>query len=302
LQTAVVDDHVNVHCYALSMIEPEEVVQSLQAIGMSGYEAKAYLALVGAHQPINGYEVAKRSGVPRSTVYETLGKLLTRGAAFEVRSADDSTSYVALPWEALIRRLRHSFESHLDDLADALPRVAPPPASHLLHAIEGKDAVIERARDVIDLSVRTLDVSAWSVELQEFTPALQRAESRGVDISIICFGEEFDPIGHTQMHMFAAPEVVLERVGCRLIVVAADRKEVLIGGIVDGGGVWGVFSDDPAVVLVAVEYIRHDIAFQILVAQMGIDAVEHVYRTDPTLLRLATGRGAPGLDRRASPS
>jgi HTH-type transcriptional regulator, sugar sensing transcriptional regulator len=284
------------------MIEPDAVIQSLQAIGMSGYEAKAYLALLGANRPINGYEVAKHSGVPRSTVYETLGKLLTRGAAFEVRSDDETTAYVALPSDALIRRLRHSFDAHIDELADALPHVTSPPTSHLLHAIEGRDAVVERARDLIDLSSATLDVSAWSPELEEFAPALSRADQRGVELSIMCFGDEFDPIGHTQMHRFASPEVVLERVGCRLVVIAADREEVLIGGIVEGGGVWGVFSDDPAVVLVAVEYIRHDIAFQILVDRMGIDAVEQVYRTDPTLLRLATGRGAPGLGRRAAPS
>lgn len=278
------------------------MIRSLQAIGMSSYEAKAYLALIGASRPVNGYEVAKRSGVPRSTVYETLGKLLARGAAFEVRSADESTEYVALPPEALIRRLRHSFGEHLDELAHSLPNVTAAPTSHLLHTIEGRDAVVERALDLIDLSTRTLDVSAWSDELEELAPSLRRAEDRGVEISLLRFGREIDAIGHTLVHMFAAPDVVLERVGCRLIVIAADRENVLIGGVVEGGSVWGVFSEDPAVVLVAIEYIRHDIAFQILVEHMGMAEVEAIYRTDPTLVRLATGRGAPGLDRRAAQS
>ena len=52
------------------------------------HEAKAYVALVAAGGPLNGYEAAKRSGVPRSTVYETLAKLVARGAAFEVRTAE----------------------------------------------------------------------------------------------------------------------------------------------------------------------------------------------------------------------
>jgi hypothetical protein len=154
---------------------------------------------------------------------------------------------------------------------------------------------------LVDLSRRTLDVSAWSDELEELAPSLRLAETRGVEVSLLRFGHEIDPVGHTLVHMFAAPDVVLERVGCRLIVVAADREEVLIGGVVEGGSVWGVFSDDPAVVLVAIEYIRHDIAFQILVERMGMAEVEDLYRTDPTLVRLATGRGAPGLNRRAAP-
>jgi sugar-specific transcriptional regulator TrmB len=267
---------------------------------MSGYEAKAYLALIAAGQPINGYEVAKRSGVPRSTVYETLGKLLTRGAAFEVRSDDESTSYVALPSEALIRRLRHSFDDHLQHLAAALPQVTAAPTSRLIHTLEGRDAVIERARDIIDLSRKTLDISAWTEELDELSPAIRRADTRGVEVEILTFGDEFKPIGNTQPHVFAAPSVVLDRVGCRLLVIAADRREVLIGGVVERGSVWGVFSDDPAVVLVAVEYIRHDIAFQILVDRIGIDEVDRYYEVDPTLIRLATGRGAPGLKRRAA--
>jgi transposase len=64
----------------------QSVISELQRLGMSGYEAKAYVALVAAGSPLNGYEVAKRSGVPRSTVYETLAKLVGRGAAYEVRA------------------------------------------------------------------------------------------------------------------------------------------------------------------------------------------------------------------------
>ena len=60
--------------------------------GMPGYEAKAYLALLTAGEPMNGYEVAKVSGVPRSTVYETLGKLVARGAVFEVAATNGRVS------------------------------------------------------------------------------------------------------------------------------------------------------------------------------------------------------------------
>src|SRR5262249_33872361 len=51
-----------------SAMSTEGSIERLQELGMSGYEAKAYIALVAAGEPLNGYEVAKRSGVPRSTV------------------------------------------------------------------------------------------------------------------------------------------------------------------------------------------------------------------------------------------
>jgi HTH-type transcriptional regulator, sugar sensing transcriptional regulator len=269
---------------------------------MSAYEAKAYVALVGAGQPLNGYEVAKRSGVPRSTVYETLAKLVTRGAAFEVRSDDETTLYVALPADALLRRLREQFDTQLEQLSASLPQVKAPATSHLLHTMEGREAVLERARDLIDLAHRTIDVSAWTDELHDLEPSLRRADDRGLETSIITFGAGFSSIGHTYPHVFSTPDVVLQRVGCRLLVVATDNEQVLIGGVVEGGSMWGVFSDDPAVVLVAVEYVHHDIAFQILVERLGVDEVEALFRTNPTLVRLATGRTAPGLERKAAPA
>ena len=66
------------------VVSSEQAQELLKGAGLSGYEAKAYLALLAGGEPMNGYEVAKASGVPRSTVYETLGKLVARGAAFEV--------------------------------------------------------------------------------------------------------------------------------------------------------------------------------------------------------------------------
>jgi sugar-specific transcriptional regulator TrmB len=279
------------------------LLRSLQATGMSGYEAKAYLALIGADGPLNGYEVAKRSGVPRSTVYETLAKLLARGAAFEVRSSDDNTAYVALPPDALIRRLRQSFETHLDQLAEELPQVAGPAHGNLLHNLEGRSAVLSRATDLIDRAEHDLYLSAWADELREFGAPLARAAARNVDTSILHFGDvpsgtaAIPGPGHAYPHVFAPPDVVLNRVGCRLFIVVADREAVLVGGAVDDS-MWGVYSDDPALVLVAIEYVRHDIAFQVLARRVGLDAVNELFETDPTLLRLATGRGAPGLERR----
>jgi HTH-type transcriptional regulator, sugar sensing transcriptional regulator len=281
-------------------MEADDVLEPLRAIGMSGYEAKAYVALVAAGRPMNGYAVAKHSGIPRSTVYQTLEKLMARGAAFEVRSDDDSTLYVALPTEALIRRLREKFDSQLDELGTVLPTVRATRPSHLLHTLEGRDAVLDRANDLLQVARRTVDVSAWAEELRDLEPALRRVDQRGVETSVVSFGEGFSPIGHTYPHIFSSADVVLRRVGCRLLVVTVDNEQVLIGGVISNGSMWGVFSDDPAVVLVAVEYIHHDIAFQILVEHLGVDEVEKLFRTDPTLTRLATGHRAPALQRRAA--
>lgn len=72
---------------------------------------------------MNGYEVAKSSGVPRSTVYETLAKLVASGAAFEVADDNTAVSYVPLPPKALIGRLRRDTHETITGLEGVLPQI-----------------------------------------------------------------------------------------------------------------------------------------------------------------------------------
>lgn len=265
---------------------------------MSGYEAKAYIALLTAGEPLNGYEVAKSSGVPRSTVYETLAKLVGRGAAFEVKSTGNGVDYVALPFESLLGRLRRDLSSTIDGLADVLPALVAPRDAHVVQHVHGLAEVVTRATDVIESARADLFVSLWPDEIEHLRPALVAASERRVDVSMISFGELADPIGRSYVHHYSEPDVVLERLGCRIFTVVADRDAVLIGGI-DGSEVWGMWSDDPAVALVAAEYVRHDIALQLIGDRLRDAGLGDFWATDPELERLrSTARVAPSLRER----
>jgi HTH-type transcriptional regulator, sugar sensing transcriptional regulator len=279
----------------------QSVIEELQRLGMSGYEAKAYVALVAAGTPLNGYEVAKRSGVPRSTVYETLGKLVGRGAAYEVRAGDASVGYISLPPSALLDRMRREFEASIDTLSSALPQVASPPQVRLVHNLSDRASLLARAEDVVAAARNDLFLSGWPAEIDALKPVVRRADDEGVDVSVVTFGDDPDPVGRTIPHRFSAPEVVLENLGCRLLVVAADREQAVIGGVVDGDA-WGVFTDDPAVVLVAVEYVRHDIAMHLIAEKFAPDDFESFWTSDPALRRLRADHGIPAALLRRGPA
>lgn len=270
----------------------QAVIDELQRLGMSGYEAKAYVALVASGTPLNGYEVAKRSGVPRSTVYETLAKLVGRGAAYEVRAGEDAVGYIALPPTALLDRLRREFDQSINALSQALPELAAPVQVRLVHNLSNRDALLARAEDLVSAARDDLFLSGWLEEIEPLKPAARRAEAEGVDISVVVFGEDPDPVGNTTMHRFSTPDVVLENLGCRLLVVAADREQAVIGGVVNGDA-WGVYTDDPAVVLVAVEYVRHDIAMHLIAERFAPDEFAEFWTSDPRLRRLRADHGAP---------
>jgi HTH-type transcriptional regulator, sugar sensing transcriptional regulator len=270
----------------------QSVTEELQRLGMSGYEAKAYVALVAAGVPLNGYEVAKRSGVPRSTVYETLAKLVARGAAYEVRTDNAQGGYISLPPNVLLDRMRRDFDQSVDALRGALAEVAAPPQVRLVHNLSDRSSLLARAEDVIAEARKDVFLSGWPSELEPLKPAARRAESEGVDVSVVTFGEDPEPVGQTTPHRFSSPDVVLENLGCRLLVVCADREQAVIGGVVNGDA-WGVYTDDPAIVLVAVEYVRHDIAMHLIAEKFAPADFDTFWATDPHILRLRADHGAP---------
>jgi hypothetical protein len=79
----------------------------------------------------------------------------------------------------------------------------------------------------------------------------------------------------------------------RLLIVAVDHEQVLIGSA--GRATWGLWSDSPAVVLVAVEYMRHDMGLQRLAEIIGVEKMTKIWNEDSELRRLARARGGPGF-------
>ena len=137
-------------------------VHLLKAVGLSEYEAKAYIALLTHGAPMNGYEVAKASGVPRSTIYEVLGKLVARGAATQALGVGRAAeSYVAMHIDGFIDGYRTRFGETLDGLAETLPRVARKGRSQLVQSLSGRELIVGRMTDVMEKARSFLWLSIW---------------------------------------------------------------------------------------------------------------------------------------------
>ena len=260
----------------------ELALDLLKDAGFSGYEGKAYLALLGAGEPMNGYEVAKASGVPRSTVYETLAKLVARGAAFEVTSDGDAVSYVALPSDALIGRLRRETNDTIRGLEDVLPTIGAAVSTRVVQHLTGRTELLARTIDVIESARRTLWLSIWPQESPDLLGAASAATARGVDVFTIAYGDVGAMPGRVYTHSYSAPEVVEQRLGCRLSIVVADHEQATIGGVA-GDDVWGMWSDDRVVALLASEHVRHDIALQLTAEHLEAAGLHDFWATNPDL-------------------
>ena len=96
----------------------EGPIDKLVRIGFSEYEAKTYVALL-RESPVTGYQIAKLSGVPRSMVYEVLGKLVARGAAMTLRK-EGSTQYAPVPAGEFLDQWHRERENLVASLKDDL--------------------------------------------------------------------------------------------------------------------------------------------------------------------------------------
>lgn len=266
----------------MAPVANEQALELLKQAGLSGYESKAYLALLASGRPLNGYEVAKDSGVPRSTVYETLAKLVARGVAFEVASDTDTVSYVALPSETLIGRLRRQSNETIRGLESVLPAVGAALATRVVQHLSGRADVVTRAIDVIESARRSVWLSIWPQEAIELSDALHDAAARGVDVFTIAYGTMPDLPGRVYSHSYSAPEVVEARVGCRLSIVVADHDQATIVGMTPDA-VWGMWSDDRVVALLAAEHVRHDIALQLTAEHLDATGRDDFWVASPDL-------------------
>lgn len=161
------------------------LVERLVEIGLTEYEAKAYIALLRLG-PASGYQVAKESGVPRSTIYEILAKLVIRGAVL-TQSFAEQVRYAPVAPEQFLGRLRREFQdSHdalLDGLSDLTKTAAPPGNTWNL---AGRRNLFSYARQMIDQAKQEVALAVGDDdELDQLLPQLQGAKTRGVALTVI---------------------------------------------------------------------------------------------------------------------
>lgn len=88
----------------------QRLVRHLSELGFSPYEARCYAGLLGAG-PLTGYAVAKSTGVPQPKVYETLRRLVARGAAEQLPGPP--IRFLAVDPEALLDRMANAYAASI---------------------------------------------------------------------------------------------------------------------------------------------------------------------------------------------
>src|SRR5690349_14258593 len=124
-----------------------EIISLLEQLGFTEYEGRAYVALC-EKSPLNGYELAKISGLPRANVYAVLQKLEDRGAVVRVETPG-GVQYAPVPPADLARQLERRFAGALRAAEEALSALETPAPPASVWNVAGDGPLLDRARGLL---------------------------------------------------------------------------------------------------------------------------------------------------------
>lgn len=200
-----------------------ELLANLMAIGLTEYEAKVYMALL-RESPANGYQLSKRSGIPRSMVYEALGRLYARGAVL-VTEEDRATLYRPLPPDVLLDRYEQEQNRLMRSLRDSLRALNLAEDEERFWLVHGQSAVLSYAAQMIDGADTEVLLVLDDPTLEAMRGHVQAAARRELSVGALLTGRGDLDCGRVAHHPPAESE--LQELTDTLVVVA-DGHEALI--------------------------------------------------------------------------
>lgn len=271
-------------------LRADKLVEGLQALGFTAYEAKAYRALLGLNAPAKGYEVARAAGIPTSKVYETLQRLAEKGAAMVSRS--EPVTYVAVPHRDLTARLRERAEVTLAAVEaelEAMPHGGEP---GLTWTVAGADNVVDLMRRAIDRAERGIFAALWDDQLTQLATALEAAHKRKVELQVAIYGEFRLTVPFSYDLALCGASAAERLRGRKLSVLIRDGVEA-IAAEVHPAGAEAIWSENRVFALLCTEYAKSDIMGRCLIDALGEEAYRKLRKERPELREMLRSEPLP---------
>lgn len=251
------------------------LAHALFELGFSQYEAKCYVGLM-AREPQTGYRVSKVTGVPQPKVYETLRKLVSRGAVHEI--SGEPTLFSAVPPELLLSELKDEFDQRLDEARESVRAMASADLPRDIEYVErftSQPDIFRGAIECLRAATRRVYLSASAEELQALKPSIEDALKRHVDVVVLAFGRKRIALRGARIFHHASTEGALFRHHqARHVALVSDSRECLNAVAPDGTTWQGIRTSSEPVIAAVKGFIRHDIDLQQIFVDFGPQLVE----------------------------
>jgi len=253
----------------------KNILQNLQQLNFTQYESKAYMSLL-KRGDVTGYELAKNSGIPASKIYQVLNKLIAKEVVIVVDS--DPARYTPIPPNEVLNRFRNEYIHNLDSLSQSLDKIYKQQefTDNYIWNITGREAILHRVNEFISQARQSIHLSVWDEEIEHIRTALTVADTQKVQLYIVHYGEEILGFGHEFRH--GREHQIRQERGARRIALEVDEERVILGHFLEDGNCTAVWTTNKGLVLLAKDYIIHDI-YTIRIAEKFGDAVNQIFES-----------------------
>ena len=254
---------------------PDDLLAALGHLGFGQYEARAYCTLL-SRSPLNGHEVAKASGIPPSKIYETLARLVEKGAVLVERS--EPVTYAPSPRTAVLEAARRKFERACDAAEAGLSRLPAQAETGQVWSMRERDTVLAVCAGLAASARTTVHAAIWDEEAPALGAALEAASRRGCAVHVAVYGTaRLD--GPRTYDLTLCGQSAVERLGGRrLCVFAVDQERTIVAEFHADGSVEAISTDNRVLALLAVEYVKADVLGRLLIDDLGQDRFDALRR------------------------
>ena len=240
------------------------ITSNMKRLGFSEYESKAYLALLKEY-PLNGYTVAKNSGIPRSRVYEVLKNLINKQLVLEEEEGKNKFYYPVDP-DIFVKRLKTDFKGIFDSISRFAKEVyEEKKKDDRLVVIKGRTNIIDFLKLLIKGAEKRIALSIWDEEINELQDDLKKAIKKGVMLRGIYFGENnpFEElVPHRRIKRYMAEKKE------RYISIIIDGTHTISGIASRGENSKVTWTQEEGFIEISEDYIAHDLLVNLYSASL----------------------------------
>lgn len=232
----------------------ERIGGTLRELGLSGYAAEAFCALVRVSHATAG-DLVRATGIPDSKIYYALDELADRGLV-EVQAGKPKMYRIVPAKEVEIRlsriieadyERRRAATTRLGSLLEPLRAATRSPATDVAYIVKGMPNILTRAQRLIASARKEVVVLASEEPFfRKLEADLGRASRRRVHVKL------------------AIPDIAVERdlekaaeqraIVCNCHILVVDAQQVLTVTRTLDGDAYAITSTDPTLVRLGLDY------------------------------------------------
>ncbi len=164
--------------------EFRRAVEVLGKVGLTQYEARAYIALV-ARGVGDASTVASAAGIPRTSAYKVMESLAAKGYA--QAAGGKPILFRPTPPLDVAETLKGAIQDVFDQLASLHRVVAEHGEPQLVYLLSGREKVVGKIAEMLDAATETfiLTIAQVSEVRDELAKKIQNAIKRGVRVTFV---------------------------------------------------------------------------------------------------------------------